>query len=111
MIRTQPFDVLCWSAAYFRCIANNALPPSKARFEFVSSNGCLTKEFLKTLVKQIGKGYFVNRELVQKRWKGLGLSERELFVLLAASGMLDWHIIHWIKLVAVMAAYISQVNE
>lgn len=109
MIRTQPFDIVCWSAAYFRCMANNIQPPTKSRFEGNSSDGRLTKEFLKTLVKQIGKGYFVDRGLLQMRWKGLGLPQHELLMLLAASGMLDWDIVHWLKLVAVMAASISEV--
>lgn len=109
MIRTQPCDILCWSAAYFRCIANNVQPPTKSRFEGDSIEGHLTKEFLKTLVKQIGKGYFVDRELLQMRWKGLGLPEHELIVLLAACGMLDRDIVHWMKLVAVMAGSISEV--
>lgn len=109
MIRTQPCDILCWSAAYFRCIANDVEPPTKSRFEDDSQDGRLTKEFLKTLVKQLGKGYFVDRPLLQMRWKGLGLPQHELLVLLAASGMLDWDIVHWLKLVAVMAASISEV--
>lgn len=109
MIRTQPCDILCWSAAYFRCIANNVQPPTKSRFEGNLQEGHLTKEFLKTLVKQIGKGYFVDRDLLQMRWKGLGLPQEELFVLLVASGMLDWDVVHWLKLVAVMAASISEV--
>lgn len=109
MIRTQPFDILCWSAAYFRCIANNMQPPTKKRFEGMVEDGHLTNGFLKTLVKQIGKGYYVERDLLQKRWKGLGLAEQDLFVLFAASGMLDWDTVHWLKLVAVMAASISEV--
>lgn len=109
MIRTQPCDILCWSAAYFRCIANNVEPPTKSRFEGNSQDGHLSKEYLKTLIKQIGKGYFVDRDLLQMRWKGLGLPQHELFVLLAASGMLNWDVLHWLKLVAVMAASISEV--
>lgn len=111
MIRTQPCDILCWSAAYFRCIANNVEPPTKSRFEGNSQEGHLSKEYLKTLIKQIGKGYFVDRDLLQMRWKGLGLPQHELFVLLAASGMLNWDVVHWLKLVAVMAASISEVFQ
>lgn len=90
-------------------MASKVQPPAKSRFEGNSQHGHLTKEFLKTLVKQIGKGYFVDRHLLQMRWKGLGLPQHELFILLAASGMLDWDIVHWLKLVAVMAASISEV--
>lgn len=111
MIRTQPHDILAWSAAYFRCVASNVHPPVKLRFEGESSDGHLTKEYLKTLVSQIGKGYFVDRYLLQTRWKGLGLPENELFVILAASGTLEWDILHWLKLVALMSASISEVNS
>ncbi|CAF1682547.1 unnamed protein product, partial [Adineta ricciae] len=32
-IRTQPTDVLAWSAAYFRALANGETPPVKERLE------------------------------------------------------------------------------
>lgn len=77
MIRTQPYDLIRWSAAYFRCMVDSVNPPTKERFEEYSNTKtvCLTKEYLKALVKQIGKGYFLDRNLLHKRWKGLGLSE------------------------------------
>ena len=33
-IRTQPRDLLLWSAAYFRCLANGENPPAKDRLEY-----------------------------------------------------------------------------
>lgn len=55
MIRTQPFDILCWSASYFRCIASGIEPPTKSRFEeqLNAESHSLTKEFIKTLIKQV----------------------------------------------------------
>ncbi|CAF4200388.1 unnamed protein product, partial [Adineta steineri] len=32
-IRTQPTDILAWSAAYFRALANGQTPPVKERLE------------------------------------------------------------------------------
>lgn len=55
-IRTQPYDLLSWSAAYFRCISNDIPKPVKARYEEnaeqMNESKCLTKEFLRVLVKQ-----------------------------------------------------------
>ena len=33
-IRTQPRDLLLWSAAYFRCLARGEPPPAKDRLEY-----------------------------------------------------------------------------
>ena len=33
-IRTQPSDLLLWSASYFRCLANGEIPPVKERLEY-----------------------------------------------------------------------------
>ena len=33
-IRTQPRDLLLWSAAYFRCMARGEAPPAKDRLEY-----------------------------------------------------------------------------
>lgn len=56
-IRTQPYDLLSWSAAYFRCISNNIPAPTKIQFEEnteqMIESRCLTKEFLRVLVKQV----------------------------------------------------------
>lgn len=56
-MRTQPYDLLSWSAAYFRCIADDVQPPTKIRFEESTDemieSRCLTKEYLKVLVKQV----------------------------------------------------------
>lgn len=59
-LRTQPYDLLSWSAAYFRCIADNVEPPTKARYEDTDqmSMQSLTVEYLKVLVKQV-----INQEL------------------------------------------------
>lgn len=54
-LRTQPYDLLSWSAAYFRCIADDVEPPTKARYEDTNQlpMQSLTVEYLKVLVKQV----------------------------------------------------------
>lgn len=57
VLRTQPYDLLTWSAAYFRCMANDIQPPAKHRFEEntdrMLEDRRLTKEYLKVLIKQV----------------------------------------------------------
>ncbi|XP_055295743.1 uncharacterized protein LOC129565193 [Sitodiplosis mosellana] len=107
-LRTQPYDLLSWSAAYFRCIANNVQPPAKLRFEENTEQmieaRSLTKEYLKVLIKQIGKGYFIERRVLEARWKGIGLSENDLLAFLNVCGMIHWERVHWLELLSVMAA-------
>lgn len=56
-LRTQPYDLLTWSAAYFRCIANDIEPPVKLRFEEstqrMTETRTFTKEYIKVLIKQV----------------------------------------------------------
>lgn len=56
-MKTQPYDILAWSAAYFRSIAENGETPAKYRFEEISESNArshsLTKGYLKVLVKQV----------------------------------------------------------
>jgi hypothetical protein len=55
-IRTQPFDLLKWSSAYFHALANCEEPPTKLRLEYppASSAHGLTLGFLKVLFRQLG---------------------------------------------------------
>lgn len=60
-IRTQPYDLLKWSSAYFRALAEGEEPPSKIRLEYpppTTASG-LTLGFLKVLLRQLG-GRFQN---------------------------------------------------
>lgn len=64
-LKTQPYDLLRWSAAYFRCLSDDELPPVKVRYEMTSSEatlniennvfGCLTRGYLKVLMNQVRK--------------------------------------------------------
>lgn len=55
-IRTQPYDLLKWSSAYFNALANGEEPPCKLRLEYppaCSAYG-LTLGYLKLLLRQFG---------------------------------------------------------
>jgi hypothetical protein len=52
-LKTQPYDLLRWSAAYFRCLSMDVLPPVKPRYEHENVFGCLTKGYLKVLLSQV----------------------------------------------------------
>ena len=56
-IRTQPKDVLTWSAAYFRAMANGEMPPVKDRLEMPTAtqktDTGLTPGLLRILHKQV----------------------------------------------------------
>ena len=56
--KTQPYDLLRWSAAYFRCLSMDVLPPVKPRYEHENIFGCLTKGYLKVLLSQVRGGVF-----------------------------------------------------
>lgn len=53
VIKTQPYDLLRWSAAYFRCMALNVVPPVKPRLEQNCAFGHLTKGYLRVLLEQV----------------------------------------------------------
>lgn len=52
-LKTQPYDLLRWSAAYFRCLSIDVLPPVKLRYEQENLFGCLTKGYMKVLLNQV----------------------------------------------------------
>jgi hypothetical protein len=63
-IRTQPNDLLNWSAKYFRCLANGEIPPVKERLELnvatQKTDSGLTIGIIKTLHKQVDFYKFIN---------------------------------------------------
>ncbi|CAO1422762.1 unnamed protein product [Diamesa serratosioi] len=107
-LKTQPYDLLRWSAAYFRCISLDVMPPVKPRYEQENTFGSLTKGYVKVLLSQLGKGYFIRRDILEHRWNGLCLPEDEFLKFLTLSRMLYWPQVHWLKLVVVM---IGSINE
>ncbi|XP_065084464.1 uncharacterized protein LOC135706737 [Ochlerotatus camptorhynchus] len=107
VIRTQPFDLLRWSAAYFRCLALERMPPVKPRYEPELRRGRLSAGALRVLIDQLGKGYFVQKRTLQEKWQGLCLPEDDLLNILSLLRMLDWSHLHWLKIVAIFIGLLS----
>ncbi|KAK0096317.1 hypothetical protein PV326_005811 [Microctonus aethiopoides] len=82
-IRTQPYDLLKWSSAYFNALAEGAEPPIKFRLEyplFGSITDGLTLGFIKVLLRQFGADYnkVLSVETILRQWDDLCLNRRDL---------------------------------
>ncbi|XP_028825798.1 ropporin-1-like protein [Denticeps clupeoides] len=93
-IRTQPQDVLQWSAAYFSALSKGEPLPVKDRLEMSGqTNNGLTPGLLKVLHKQCSAKETITKEELQEKWRGLSLSSDQLDTLLALgsfSETIDW---------------------
>nr|ACT37346.1 putative Ropn1l-like protein [Anopheles gambiae] len=101
VIRTQPFDLLRWSAAYFRSLALSVQPPVKSRYEPAGHFRQLTIGIVRVLIDQLGKGYYVHKKILLEKWEGLCLPEEDLLNVLSLLRMLNWSQLHWLKIIAV----------
>lgn len=70
-LKTQPYDLLRWSAAYFRCLSLDVLPPVKPRYEHENVFGCLTKGYLKVLLSQVSWGVMFLVSFLVHHWHHL----------------------------------------
>ncbi|XP_046872216.1 ropporin-1-like protein [Hypomesus transpacificus] len=86
-IRTQPHDVLQWSAAYFNALSKGDTLPAKERMEMPvatqKTDTGLTPGLLKVLHKQLSSKETVAKEDLQQKWQGLCLPLEQLDTLLA----------------------------
>ncbi|XP_010776670.1 ropporin-1-like protein isoform X1 [Notothenia coriiceps] len=96
-IRTQPKDLLVWSAAYFSALSKGECLPVKDRLEMNAAtqrtDTGLTPGLLKTLHKQLSPRKTCSKEEVQKKWKGLCLPVDQLESLLSLGSFgsdIDW---------------------
>ncbi|KAF7659560.1 hypothetical protein LDENG_00296690 [Lucifuga dentata] len=96
-IRTQPQDLLLWSAAYFNALSKGEPLPVKDRLEMnvatQKTDTGLTPGLLKTLNKQLSSRQPCSKEELQKKWKGLCLPVEQLETLLSLgsfSSDFDW---------------------
>ncbi|KYN04022.1 Ropporin-1-like protein [Cyphomyrmex costatus] len=90
-IRTQPNDLLRWTAAYFRALANGEVPPAKDRLEyppFVHPSG-ITPGYLKTLLNRFGYVNKVRLRALLLDCQGLDLPETSLYQLFMVVGLLE----------------------
>ncbi|KAM9775476.1 ropporin-1-like protein [Syngnathus typhle] len=81
-IRTQPKDLLVWSAAYFEALAKGETLPVKERLELNFDNqtkdAMLTPGLLKTLHKQLSTAETCDRATLQDKWQALCLPMEQL---------------------------------
>ncbi|XP_014598464.1 PREDICTED: ropporin-1-like protein [Polistes canadensis] len=80
-IRTQPYDLLRWSSAYFRALADGEEPPVKLRLEYPppSTASGLTLGFLRVLLRQFGDyNKTLPVDVISRRWECLCLDRKEL---------------------------------
>lgn len=110
-IRTQPSDLLLWSAKYFRCLANGETPPVKDRLEMLpvstqKTDTGLTIGLIQTLHKQISKDECVKLALVEDKWKALNLPKENYDIVVQLGNFSDE--VEWIKFMAIAASTISK---
>lgn len=96
-ITTQPKDVLAWSAAYFKALANGETPPVKSRLEMPTAtqktDTGLTPGLLRILNKQLGPKKVVELDTIEEKWKDIALPKEqfdELVRLGTFAGETEW---------------------
>lgn len=97
-IRTQPKDVLAWSAAYFKDMAKGETPPVKERLEMPTAtqktDTGLTPGLLRVLNKQLGPKKTVSLNLVMEKWADLALPKEQFDDLVrigSFGGEVEWN--------------------
>ncbi|CAL8293013.1 unnamed protein product [Lota lota] len=102
VIRTQPKDVLLWSAAYFSALSKGEPLPVKERLEMnvatQKTDSGLTPGLLKVLHQQLSHEQTCSREELQKRWKGLCLPMMQLETIMALGNFSSE--VHWMHFLA-----------
>ncbi|KAL2085383.1 hypothetical protein ACEWY4_018703 [Coilia grayii] len=90
-IRTQPDDVLKWSAAYFSALSKGEALPVKDRLEMPQKAGHsgLTPALLKVLHKQLSSKNYTNKTELREKWKGLCLPLDQLDSILCLGNFTD----------------------
>ncbi|CAI9564021.1 unnamed protein product [Staurois parvus] len=101
-IRTQPHDVLQWSAAYFDSLSRGESLPVKERVEMPVANTKtttgLTPGLLKVLHKQLSLKIIVNEDELEQKWKDLCLPQAQLQSILELDNF--GREVEWLKFLA-----------
>ncbi|KAK0141537.1 Ropporin-1-like protein [Merluccius polli] len=101
-IRTQPKDVLLWSAAYFSALSKGEPLPVKERLEMnvatQKTDSGLTPGLLKVLHQQLSHKQTCSTEELQKRWKELCLPMMQLESIMALGNF--GQEVHWMHFLA-----------
>ncbi|MBN3281267.1 ROP1 protein, partial [Polyodon spathula] len=74
-IRTQPADIVHWSAMYFTALANGQPLPTKSEILVPTSHAEFSIDHLKTLHEKFGSRCSVYPEELAEKWMELNLSE------------------------------------
>jgi len=73
LLKTQPPNYISWSAAYFKCVADNRPLPVKSRLEAADGSN-LTIGLLEIIIDQCGKTTgTTSLAILEKNWTDLGL--------------------------------------
>lgn len=109
-IRTQPTDVLAWSAAYFKALSMGEIAPVKDRVEMPiatqKTDTGLTPGLLKILNKQLGPKKVVDLSMIDTKWKELNLT-REKFDDLVHVGGFNGET-EWLKFLSLAASSLAE---
>lgn len=108
-IRTQPADVLQWSAAYFHALANGETPPVKERLEMPvatqKTDTGLTQGILSVLNRQLGPKKKIELSDLEKKWSDNCLPKEQLDNLLTIGSFGDQ--IEWLKFFAIACSSLA----
>lgn len=109
-IRTQPEDVLAWSAAYFRALANGETPPVKERLEMPvatqKTDTGLTMGLLKILHRQLSPKGTVSLNEIRSKFDDLNIP-REQFDDVVQIGSFNNNV-QWNQFLAIALSKISK---
>lgn len=108
-IRSQPIDILPWSAAYFRAMSKGELPPVKERLEMPlasqRTDTGLTPGLLRVLNKQLGPKKKVTVTQIEEKWMDLALPKEQFDDLMRVGGFSGQ--IEWNRFLALAASLLS----
>ncbi|XP_049767571.1 uncharacterized protein LOC126100953 [Schistocerca cancellata] len=107
-IRTQPYDLLKWSTAYFRAMADGEIPPVKHRLEYPPTDvpSGLTPGYLRVILRQLKRKKVIPTELLYNKWGGLCLNHNALKVMLEIGEFTDDEV-DVLKFVAIAAGHLT----
>ncbi|XP_076632190.1 uncharacterized protein LOC143347146 [Colletes latitarsis] len=109
-IRTQPYDLLRWTCAYFRALAKDELPPVKERLEYppFSHPSGITPGYLRTLLNMFGPVEKICLSTLLETWQGIALSESTLYQILLVGKFLPERECHFYKFLAIACGFLGK---
>ncbi|KAJ8890484.1 hypothetical protein PR048_009993 [Dryococelus australis] len=107
VIRTQPYDLLKWSAMYFRALSEGKKPPVKERLEYPSYHNSVgvTRGYLKIIINAFRQQERVRKDDMVFLWRGMALDEDILANIFRLGNFAE--VFDLQEFVAVIAGYLS----